>query len=304
REAKQRREAYRTALTKSRLQDLKDDRALVRTTLRKIRSLDPDVIPNLVMNLEIAQAIDWWTKHQQKGQLKTEKYKRFVEERIEMLRWIDYLFARFQKDLKDSLSNKSAAPFATLDLDMLDPAVPEKPVETDLTRPNGEIYEIAFAKKIKGNRTWKLGRLPMDWVYHNVLCHKSKPRWKEIPAAVQFALGAFCFETMLCKEAIQHLEELTGDERYGEAARSLVERAKRELAACTAYEALLAETRKAANRRSSTYVAEIRSKLRSFHKEHEGTLFYLDVMHRNDEVRKDFFDEKTVPATPEAPQRP
>ncbi|MHC4342297.1 MAG: protein kinase domain-containing protein [Planctomycetota bacterium] len=301
-EAKRRREAYETALAKGRLEDLNDDRTLVRNTRRKSRSLDPDVIPNLVMNLEIAQAIDWWSKH--KDQLKTEKYKRFVDERIEMLRWIDYLFARFQKDLKDSLANKSAAPLATLDLDMLDPDVPSKPVETNFTRPNGDVYEIAFAKKIKGNRTWKLGRMPMDWVYHNVLCHQSKPRWKEIPAAVRFALGAFCNETMLCKEAVQHFEELTGDERYGEAARSLIQRAKREMAACKAYEALLAETQEAANRRSSAYVVEIRAKLRSFHKEHEGTLFYLDVMHRNDEVRKDFFDEKTVPTTPEAPQRP
>jgi serine/threonine protein kinase len=285
---------------------LADDRALIRSKLRRMRSLDPDVIPNTVMVLAISPAIDEWSKLiQENGQVQTQTYRRFVSERIQMLRWIDYLFARFHDDLKAHLIAKGDGPLLNVDIELPDPESREGEVATKLTGPeSGDIYRIWFAKKIQGQKEVKLGTLPMDWVFHRILCREGKPRWKEVPPVLEFALGCYCFETMQPREAIVHFGALVDHPRYGQAARNLLVRAKQEWAALEEYQDILRQWRELGKQGTSAAVGELIKRLQSFHLRHEGTLFYLDVMPRNTKMRKDFFDHKNVPDIPKAPPRP
>ena len=82
---------------------LEKDRVIVRHSQRRWCSLAAEQTPNWVMNCDIPAAIADWSKLLQTDQVKTDRYRRFADERIAMLRWTEYLFARFQTDLAESI---------------------------------------------------------------------------------------------------------------------------------------------------------------------------------------------------------
>ena len=107
-----------------------------------------------------------------------------------MLRWVKYLYWRFHADLKASVANKKAGPFAGLAVEM--PEVKGKAVVDRLTRAGETIYEFSVNRRFKGDKDLHCGRMPMDWIYHNLFHDRDNPRWKEQDQPVlQFALGIF-----------------------------------------------------------------------------------------------------------------
>jgi hypothetical protein len=139
----------------------------------------------------------------------------------------------------------------------------------------------------------------MDWVYNSILKHKGVPRWAQMTPELHFALGAFCFETTQYADAARHFDEVlkSGDNGLTAAARSLRARAEAEAKARQAYEDILREFAAA---KTSAHVLAVQAKLTAFAKDHEGTLFYLDVMDPRDKLEVDFFK----PGFPDVPPAP
>ncbi|MHC4957844.1 MAG: protein kinase domain-containing protein [Planctomycetota bacterium] len=282
-----------------RTQNLVADRGLVRQILRKQRTLEEDAIPNLVMNCEVARAVDVWQLRMQNGDFRTAEYQKFAQERIKMLRWVDYLFWRFHEDLNASIATRGNATMRTLSVDLPKPGQPGKTISDRFVRSD-EVYKFGLVKKYNGLRELKFGQMPMDWVYHAAFHHQGEPRWKEPKPVLEFALGIFCMETMQYDLAAKHFEKLSSDERYGAAAKSLRMRAMAESAALAEYLAIQAVLTK-----DTVGAAEIKaaiSQLDRFHTRHGGTLFYLDVMRLKDPVRQDVFG-LVLPDLPAAPAK-
>ena len=86
-------------------------------------------------------------------------------------------------------------------------------------------------------------------------------------------------------------------------ARSFRDRAVREQAAREAWEKLCVE---ADTLQRSVELNALMQRLQKYPQEHEGTLFFLDVMERKDEPAKDFHlaESPEVPAPPTMPEEP
>jgi hypothetical protein len=284
-------------LLKRRNERLAADRALVRNKLRSLSSLDPEQIPNLVMQCDFKSAIDEWNKLLENDEIQTERYRRFVRERVQMLRWCEYLFARFHSDLKNG---------ALADLDLGDLEFPDKllkGVKLEKTQKGGR-YEITLNRAYHRKKTLRLSDFPMDWILHGLFLHEGKLRWADpVPPVVRFALGAFCFETMQYKFAEQHFEALlkANGGRYEKIAAAMAERAARERAALEEWEALCGGVESAG---STAELKVLKNRMLAFSKNFAGTIFLLEVQgRRRDPVPDDFYD-LAWPEIPKAPPPP
>jgi len=291
------RDRLRQELLRRRNERLAADRSLVRNKLRSLTSLDPEQIPNLVMQCDFKSAIDEWNKILENDEIQTERYRRFVRERVQMLRWCEYLFARFHNDLKNG---------DLADLDLGDLEFPDKllkSVKLAKTQKGGR-YEITMNRAYHQRKTLRLSDFPMDWIFHRLFLHEGKLRWADpAPSVVHFALGAFCFETMQYKAAQQQFEALlkANGGRYERVARTMAERAARERKAREEWEALCAGVESAG---STAALRELKNRMLGFGKTYAGTLFLLEVQgRRRDPVPDDFYD-LAWPEIPKAPPPP
>ncbi len=166
------------------------------------------------------------------------------------------------------------------------------------TRPKDDEF---FFKK-RGARLAKhhLGDYGMDWVYNDAFHHKGKPRWKTLTPVLEYALGCFCFETYLFEEAAKHFQKLTKDKTYGESAKALGARANLEAEALAEYVELCNALDTVDN---PAKLQQLRQQLQTFDNRRKGTIFLLDVLPLNQEVRNDFFGENEV-RIPKAPPEP
>jgi len=301
--AKRHEEELRKILTTRFATRLAEDRTLARNTQRKFASLDENQLPNFVMNCEFAAARNEWRRLLDTDQIKTDLYREFVEERIQMLLWTEYLFARFQLDLHTSETDRRNAPLrsTTVEIPLFDGR--DRMLRTGLKVPGDDNYELNLQRSYKGDRTIRLARFPMDWIYHGLFHDEGEPRWEEVPPAIEFALGAFCFETMQYKQAKNHFDKLAGDERYGEAAKSLSARAAAEQAARTEWESLCQATLAA---KTTDEIQAIRGRITEFEQKYRDRIFFLDVMAHNAPITDDFHDadHPAVPPPPPPPPRP
>ncbi|MHC4550898.1 MAG: protein kinase domain-containing protein [Planctomycetota bacterium] len=293
---RKKRNALSSHLEDRRNKRLVADRQLVRNKQRLICSLDLEQLPNRVMECDFKGAIDEWNKLLENQEIQTQLYRSFVRERVQMLRYCEYLFAAFKSDL-------NAGKMASLDLGELRfPGKVLKGVELDKAQ-KGSRYEITLTKAYERKKTLRLARFPMDWVYHRLFLHENEVRWAEPGPVIHFALGAFCFETMQYKAAKRHFEAVLKiddeqkAERYVPAARALLERAEREQAARQEWEEICRNVEQA---ESTQALKELKSQVLSYPKRHEGTMFFLEVMGRRDAITRDFYD----PAWPEIPKAP
>jgi serine/threonine protein kinase len=290
------RDRLRQALAKRRAERFAADRVRVRNKQRAICSLDMEQIPNLVMQCDFKSAIDEWNKLLENDEIRTERYQRFVRERVQLLRWCEYLFARFHDDLK-------SGKLGSLDLGDLEfPDKLLKGVKLEKSQKGGP-YEITINRAYRRQKTLKLAAFPMDWVLHRLFLHEGKPRWKDTAPAVRFALAAFCFETFQYKAAQQQFEALlkANGGRYEKVAATMGERRARERAAREDWEALChgVETAK-----TTAELKDLKNRMLGYGKIHGGTIFLLEVQgRRRDPVAHDFFDV-SWPEIPKAPPPP
>lgn len=277
------------------------DRAAVRDLQRRICSLDRDQQPNMVMVCEFDKAIGQWNRLLVGDEIRTELYRRFAKERIAMAGWCEFLFARFYTDLEVTAKGAAPAPLLKLDVDRVPFPGKDLP-DALLTAKDSGRYKFALSKAYNGQTSWEYAQFPMDWVYNSIFKHKGIPRWAQVTPEIHFALGAFCFETMQYEAAAHHFGELlkNGDDQYTAAARSLKARAELEAKARQAYEGLLREYGTAT---TSAALTALLKKVNDYATNHEGTLFYLDVMVPTDEVKTDFY-RPDFPEIPPAPPPP
>jgi uncharacterized protein YxeA len=283
---------------------LSADRVAARNQQRELCTLDPEQFSNPVMSCEFKDAIGRWQTLLVGNGLRTPAYVKFAKERIALLQWCEYLFARFHTDLQNTAKGVGEKPLRTLELDR----VPFKGRELNdqtLSAKGAERYSFGLVKPFDGQTVFPYRDFPMDWVYHSVLRSKGEPRWTTMTPDLHFALAAFCFETMQYKAAKSHLEEVlkAGDERLATAARSLRDRAAREQEARETWEKLCED---AETLQASTELNKLMQRLQDYAGTYEGTIFYLDVMDRKDEPAKDFYsaDRPEVPPPPTLPEEP
>jgi len=284
---------------------LREDRLVVRDTQRRYCSLDLEQQPNSVMDCEFPVVIDAWNRLLVDGKVETELYQRFAKERIDMLRWCEYLFARFHADVVSTAKGVEKV-LATLEVDRV-PFSDRELTGADLSSKGAERYKFATNKYYSGESAFAYDRFPMDWIYNSLFLYKNEPRWKEVPAELEFALGAFCFETMQYGGAARHfgrvlkIEDQAVQDTYGAAARMLYERAVREDEARREWEAICREVETATTVEA---LAALTKRVQEFPQKYEGTIFCLDIMERRDEPQKDFFDAAypEIPAAPEPPE--
>ncbi len=283
---------------------LGEDRVRVRDLQRLICSLDPET-SNHVMSCDLPGAINQWQTLIATEKVKTDLYRRFAKERIAMLQWCEFLFARLQVDVKLMEAEGSAKPLRTLAIDRI-PFPGSEMKDVTLTGKDCERYKFSLTKPARDRQSvFSYGEFPMDWVYNSVFLHLNDPRWTQMTPEIQFALGAFCFETMQYKDAALRFDEVlkTGDARLAAAAKSLKARAELEAKARAAYEALLREYDAAT---TSAAMEELKKKADAFRADHEGTIFFLDVMDPSnpaDALKTEFF-RADFPEVPQAPPPP
>ncbi len=282
------------------------DRELIRRKLRDLRSLDPSRTPNLIMNLEIGKATAEWRRLLDDGDVKSPRYRAFLEERVRMLTWIDYLFATFQRDVRITDANKEGAPLRSLDGEGVFEEGSD-PFSFRFDKPPESPYEFKLNRKFRGHDVWRFGSMPLDWVHTHCFHVPGKGgaagdiRWVEVPPVLRFALGAFCYETMQFRAAQQHFELLKDDPTYGAPATYLLQRSVREAAARAEYETLVQKGRDA---KTTAEVQAVLAALKSFNSRHAGTLFLIEVMRQKDLADTDFFGAEQVPPIPKTPPRP
>ncbi|HEX5136730.1 MAG TPA: hypothetical protein VFY93_07145, partial [Planctomycetota bacterium] len=283
-----------------------DDRVRVRDLQRKLCSLDPDMT-SLVMNCGYSDAINTWQKVLADDQIRTDVYKRFVRERIAMLQWCQFLFARFEVDvaMTDGGAGKPLKLLALEQVPFKDGDM--KDVTLQRNKEPNERYKFTTDKQHSRQYVFEYGQFPMDWVYNSVFLHLNEPRWQQMTPEIQFALGAFCFETMQYADAAHCFDEVlkSGNGALATAARSLKGRAEREAKARAAYEAILKEFAAAT---TAAEVEALKKKVDSYRGEYEGTIFYIDVMdpaNKDDLMKTEFYsaDYPEVPPAPPPPER-
>jgi hypothetical protein len=282
---------------------LGEDRVRVRDLQRLICSLDPEM-PNSVMSCDFTKAISQWQQLLAAEKIKTELYRRFAKERIAMLQWCEFLFGRFHVDVLLSAADGNGKPLKLLALDRV-PFPGEEMKDVALTAKNAERYKFSLSKPRNRQDVFAYGEFPMDWVYNSVFLHLNEPRWAEMTPDIHFALGAFCFETMQYKDAVRHFDEVVkaDDGELGRAARSLRARAELEAKARAAYEALLREYDA---RTKSADMEALRKKVEAYRNDHEGTIFFLDVVDPTNpaDALKIDFHPADAPEVPQAPPPP
>ena len=284
---------------------LRDDRMTVRELQRHLCSLDRDQTPNSMMNCDYGNGVDQWNGLLVGEKINTGLYRRFAKERIAMAGWCGFLFARFYVDLEVTAKAAGQKPFRTLDVDQVQFSDGTILQGAALTAKDSERFKFGLTKAYNRETSWRYAVLPMDQVYNAFFLYRGEPRWAAMPSEIDFALGAFCFETMQYKEAAHHFDEVlkVPGTPYEAAARSFKARAEREAKAREAYEVILREFKSA-----DTVVAvnAVKAKLDAYAADHEETLFYLDVMDSKDEIKIDFFgaDWPEVPPAPPLPEPP
>ena len=287
-------------LEKRQRERLQRDRNLVRDVLRVQASLDPQVSPNNVMQLEIDAAKQAWQQLLNEGDraVGSDRYRRYVEQRLLMLDWIRYLFGRFRTDLAATLADRSNGPLSDLDFDLPKPG--GETMRVRLEAPPESPWEFAFYPKYKAEGQRSFGSMPMDWVYREIFKvgdDGGALRWRTPDPQLQFALGAFCYETMQFAAAREHFAALVGDEDFGTVARALAARAETEQAAYDDYIEIVRGIEAATK---SAELETLRQQIDGYRQKHEGTRVWIEVMPRgNDDVAKDFVDDPPLPQAPE-----
>jgi len=287
-------------LDERRRERLQRDRNLVRDVLRVQASLDPQVSPNNVMQLEIDAAQQAWRQLLADGDrsVQSERYRHYVEQRILMLDWIRYLFTRFRKDVAATLEDRAAGPLSDLDFELPKPG--GGTVRVRLDTPPESPWEFAFTPRVKSEGERRFGSMPMDWVYRELFHVSGDPatlRWRAPDAELRFALGAFCYETMQFGGAREHFEALAQDAEFGPVAKALAKRAGIEEAALDDY---LEIVRGIQDATTSQELEELNKRLNSYGARHRGTRVMIEVMSRgNTDVAEDFADDPPLPRAPE-----
>ena len=298
-------------LKKRRNERQSGDRQAIKDTLRQHRSLSSSVLPNTVMTADFRAARSAWQRLLDNGSVRTPRYQAFVRERIEALRYIEYLFARFQADVtKTKLMGRAAgAPLKSLNSEF----------DTESGRRHSFKFEKAkqsdtqrfwISRKYKGSDTMLFGTFGMDWIYE---CAFKEPgtapdklRWRDTTPIIRFSVALFCFETMQYDAARVQFGLLENDPTYGPLAQFFAERAGREAKALGDYKALLKDYREAD---SAAKVEAVHAALKNFGKLHAGTLFYVDVMSNSEQVTVDVYPDPNdeslkIPVLQAAPEPP
>jgi len=255
------------------------DRASVRDTLRANRTLDPDALPNNVMNGDFADAKSAWQRLLDAKTVKTDRYRAFVQERIESLRYIEFLFAQFRADLTktDTLRDSKDAPLRSRHCEF---PTDGRPFRFKLEKPENDALDRFFmSKKYKGKESIRYGAFGMDWVYESIFRvpggNPAELRWRKPTPVVRFALALFLFETMQYTDAVEMFDALAKDQTYGAVAQGFAERSRSEAAARTEYEGLLRAAREA---QTTAAIKKVQESLKQFGQKHAATLFWIDVM--------------------------
>ncbi|MHC4955506.1 MAG: serine/threonine-protein kinase [Planctomycetota bacterium] len=289
-----------------------DDRAAVRKKLRENRSLDPGVLPNNVMMGDFADAKTAWRDLLDNKSVKTPAYVAFVRERIEALRYIEYLFAQFRVDVTQTVALRSGKTAPLRSLACQFQGVNERrPFKFNLDKPDEDSPApgiFFMSKRFKGKDSLRYGTFGMDWVYHSIFRvpggDPNELRWREPTPVVRFALALFCFETMQYQESLELFRALRDDATYGAAAQAFAARAETEAAARAEYERLLMASRTA---KTSEEIKKVMQDLSAFSKTYAKTLFYVDVMPSAQPLGDDIVaavGKLAIPALQPAPEPP
>jgi len=291
-------------LKKRRAELLLQDRNLIRDRLRLIHTLHGATF-NHVMNLNFGDdnsgALAEYGKLSR--QVQTDRYKRYIKERREMLLWMRYLCQEWQRGVQATLKDKRGGPFRHLKISLpADPNNGGKMIPGNLVKFHGAITHadmFRFRRPAKNPTDQRLGNFGLDWVYQDAFMDKGEARWKALTPAIEFALGVFCFESFQFKASLRHFEKLLADKTYGPAAKSLLERAKKEDAALSEYIKyceFLSNVGKQPGK-----IPALQARLKAFETRFAGTSFLLDVLPLRQPVRDDFFSADPV-AIPKAPE--
>ncbi|MEE8106650.1 MAG: FHA domain-containing serine/threonine-protein kinase [Planctomycetota bacterium] len=307
--ARNRAKALNDELKKRRAELLLSDRNLIRDRLRLIRTLHGATF-NHVMNLNFGDdnsgALAEYGKLAR--QLQTGRYKGYIKERREFLLWMRYLCQEWQRGIQASLKNRAGGPFRHVKMSLpADPQNGRKMLSGTLVKFKGSIRnadQFRFKRTAKSPTDQRLGNFGMDWVYQDAFMHEGEPRWKAPTPAIEFALGAFCFETFQFMASTRHFEKLVADKTYGPAAKFMLERAKKEaqaLAEYITYCEYLSTVAKEPKR-----IPAMQARLKAFENRFAGTGFLLDVLPLRLPVRDDFFpaDPVAIPKAPEPAKLP
>ena len=217
------------------------DRELIKGKAIRIRTLSDTANSNFVMDLRLDKALEEIAAARRNAQ--TPEASEFLDGWAQRVRWMDWLLTRFRADLEASFDKQRPSPFATLEIEVLAPAVgdtPLRPVSGSLERPRTEArLEVTIKEKSARQSVWNLGALPMDSVHDGAFHHQGKPRWKEVDSDLRFALGIFCFETCQFDAARKHFSALVGDAKHGATANAWIDAANDEGLLLQEYTSLL-----------------------------------------------------------------
>ncbi|MHC4939927.1 MAG: protein kinase domain-containing protein [Planctomycetota bacterium] len=287
------------------------DRQAIKDTLRQHRSLSASVLPNTIMTADFPAARSAWQRLLDNGNVRTPRYQAFVRERIEALRYIEWLFARFQVDVRRTrLAGRAPNPSLNS-------------LNSEFESDSGRKFSFRFdkpddvdpqrfwmSKKYKGKDEMLFSSFGMDWVLE---CAFKEPgtapdklRWRDVTPIIRFSVALFCFETMQYDAAVTHFELLKDDPDYGPVAVFFGDRARVEAKALADYKALLKDYREAD---SAAKIEAVASALKNFGKQHAGTLFYIDVMSNSEQITVDVYPDPSdesarIPALKAAPEPP
>ncbi len=292
--AKNMRKTLQTRLDNRRQRLIEEDRRSASTLMRQMVSLDAEVNPNRVMQCEFKDAASAWLRA--KEEMKTDPYRRFAQERAEMLSWCYWLLQRFHRDMA-----AGGDAFSSLQVEF--PLANNRIKRTKLTRADDNVQKFGLAHRDRdlGRKgIYNFSQFSMDWIHDSLFKYRTNLRWKPERAtpAVRFALGAFCFETMMYDRAADHFKTLLDDATYGKLAKALAARATQE---SKAKQAWLKICQSVENAKSTDEIAAIRTTLGEYRAQFEGTLFYLEVMPSGATIAKDFFDPAATPLIVKAP---
>ncbi|MCZ6574576.1 MAG: hypothetical protein O7C98_15570, partial [Planctomycetota bacterium] len=304
RDARSRRTKLQITLNEDRERSLKADRQAIFDVVRKHSTLSPVAQFNYVQDLRLQRALEVYRGVH--GELSSERYRAWVQERIGLLLWTEWLLKRLRADIEQSSSRSKQPALVSLDLELPRPG--QKPrlgrlVRFDKKHKPASAGEINFKPRRNREEVRHLGEFPMDWVYDNVFHHEGKPRWARLTPDLQFALGAVAFEIFQYRAARDHFQALAKDATYGEVATKLAERARLEDRAFTEYERLC---KMVESEPDSTKLKALEAELGTFGRRHPGVAFLLQVLSPQNARNTEFVgsDPVTVPLPPPPPAPP
>ena len=169
---------------------LVNDRATVRDTLRSNRSLAQDVRPNNVMEAEFAAARTAWQNLLDAETVKSAPYVAFVRERIEALKYIEYLFAQFHADLAktDDMRDSKDAPLRSRNCEF---TIDGRTTKFKLEKPENDRTDAFFlSRSYKGDKSMPYAKFGMDWIYDSIFRvpggDPNELRWREPTPVIRF----------------------------------------------------------------------------------------------------------------------